>query len=146
MAETGKRADPFVAFRFEIKLDDLAVAGFSDCTGLQIETEVFDYPEGGLNTYTLKFPTRTKQAALTLKRGIVDRLLWDWYWDLTQGKIRFRDGTITVKDPSGMHTVMQWQFSRAFPNKWLGPELNAMQNTLAVETLELTLQGLKRIP
>src|SRR5690349_2544028 len=144
MPETGDRADPFVAFRFAVRLGALPVAGFSDCSGLQIETEVQDYAEGGLNTHLLKFPTRTKQANLTLKRGIVDRTLWDWYWDLTRGRIRFLDGTIFVKDPAGERVVMEWQFYRAFPNKWIGPELSATQNNVAVETLELTHQGLER--
>ena len=33
----GDRNDPFVVFRFEIRLDDLPVAGFSECSGLQVE-------------------------------------------------------------------------------------------------------------
>ncbi|MFO7664327.1 MAG: phage tail protein [Chloroflexota bacterium] len=144
MAETGKRNDPIPAFRFEIKLDGLAVGGFSDCTGIALETEVQDYPEGGLNTYVHKFPTRTKQSNITLKRGIVDRVLWDWYYDLTQGRIAFRNGSIAVRDPSGETVVMEWQFRRAFPAKWQGPELNAAQNSVAVETLELCHHGLER--
>ena len=58
------RKDPFVAFRFEVNLDGLAVAGFSECSGLQWETEIQDYNEGGLNTYVRKFPTRTRVMAL----------------------------------------------------------------------------------
>jgi phage tail-like protein len=143
MPKTGNRDDPFVAFRFEIQLDDLSVGGFSECSGIQLETEVQDYNEGGLNTYVHKFPTRTKQSNITLKRGIVDRTLWDWYYALTQGDIQFRNGTILVYDPSGGEVVMVWEFSRAFPCKWVGPELNASQNNVAVETLELCHHGLR---
>jgi phage tail-like protein len=124
-------------------LDDLAVAGFNACTGLQLETEVLDYMEGGLNTHVLKFPTRTKQTNVVLKRGIVDRTLWDWYFALSQGDIRTRNGTIAVRDPSGAKVVMEFQFRRAFPAKWIGPELNAQQSAVAVETLELAHQGLE---
>jgi len=144
MAETGARNDPFLAFRFEVRLDDLAVGGFSECSGLQLETEVHDYAEGGLNTHVRKFPTRTKQINITLKRGIVDRELWDWYYALTQGEVRFRNGSIIVRDPSGAQVVMEWQFRRAFPCKWIGPDLNATQSSVAVETLELCHQGLER--
>ena len=138
------RKDPFVAFRFEVRLDDLAVAGFSECTGLQIETEVQDYIEGGLNTNLHKFPTRTKQSNLVLKRGIVDQLMWSWYYDLTQGVVKRRNGSVVVRDPSGSSVVMEWQFREAFPSKWTGPELNASQNNVAVETLELVHSGLER--
>ncbi len=138
------RKDPFVAFRFEVRLDDLAVAGFSECSGLQMETEVQDYSEGGLNTNLLKFPTRTKQSNLVLKRGIVDQVMWSWYRDLTQGVIKRRNGAVIVRDPSGGTVVMEWQFRDAFPSKWTGPELNATQNNVAVETLELVHSGLER--
>ena len=144
MTLTNARNDPFLAFRFEIRLDDLPPAGFSECTGLQLETEVQDYPEGGLNAYLLKFPGRTKQANLTLRRGIVDRQLWDWYYDITQGVVKLRNGTIAVHDPAGRDLVMEWRFWRAFPTKWSGPDLNAIQNNIAVETLELCHQGLER--
>ncbi len=139
-----ERKDPFVAFRFEVRLDDLPVAGFSECTGLQMETEVQDYSEGGLNTHVRKFPTRTKQSNLVLKRGIVDQVMWDWYWDLTRGVVKLRNGSIIVRDPSGSTVVMEWQFYCAFPSKWTGPELNATQNNVAIETLELVHTGLER--
>jgi phage tail-like protein len=144
MAETSSRKDPFAAFRFELRIDDLAVAGFSTCTGLQLDTEVLDYNEGGLNTHVLKFPGRTKQVNLVLRRGIIDRDLWDWYFDLTQGIVKFRNLSVVVHDASGVKDEMVWQCTRAFPTKWVGPELNAMQSTLVVETLELCHEGLSR--
>jgi phage tail-like protein len=145
MPETGARNDPYFAFRFEVQFDDISVGGFSECSGLQLETEVFDYSEGGLNTHVRKFVTRTKQTNLTLKHGIVDRVLWDWYYDITRGDIRFRNGSVVVRDPSGDQVVMEWQFREAFPSKWMGPELNATQNSVAIETLEICHQGLERI-
>lgn len=144
MAQPDDRRDPILALRFEVKMDDLPVAAFSECTGLQVEIEVKDYNEGGLNTFVRKFPGRNKQGNLTLKRGIVDRQLWMWYFDLMQGRMRFRDGTIGILDPSGGPPVMVWRFTRAFPVKWVGPELNAAQNNVAVETLELAYHGLER--
>lgn len=144
MANTASRNDPFVAFRFEVSLDGISQAGFSECSGLQLETEFFDYMEGGLNDHVLKFPTRTKQGNLTLKRGIVDRELLDWYYALTQGRIVPKHGAILIKDPSGAAVVMAWEFTGALPSKWQGPDFNASQNHVAVETLELSYLTLKR--
>lgn len=140
-----QRKDPYLAFRFEVELDGLAVAGFSECTGLQWETETQDYLEGGVNTHVHKFPTRTKQSNLVLKRGIVDRVMWNWYWDLTQGQVQLRTGALLVRDPSGSDVVMQWEFSNAFPSKWTGPDLNATQNNVAVESMDIVHTGLKRV-
>jgi phage tail-like protein len=145
MPSSGERNDPFLAFRFEVRLDDLPPAGFSECTGLSLEIEVEDHFEGGLNAFVRKLPGRTKQSNLTLKRGIVDRKLWDWFYDLTQGKLRFRNATILVRDEAGAEAVMVWQLNRAFPTKWVGPDLNASQNNVAVETLELCFEGLERL-
>ena len=143
MADT--RQDPFVAFCFEIRLDKQPVGGFSECSGIQLETKVHDYPEGGVNAFVQKFPTRTEQSNITLKRGIVNKELWDWYYKLVQGEIEFRTATILVHDPSGGQEVIKWEFERAFPCKWVGPNLNATQNSVAVETLELCHHGLKRL-
>lgn len=145
MAEVARRADPFVGFRFEVRANDLTLGGFSECGGLQLETEVFDYPEGGLNTVLHKLPVRTKQTNLQLKRGIADRTLWDWHAELVAGTVRRRDGFVLLYDPSGQDVVARWDFRRAFPVKWIGPSLNATQNQVAVETLELVHEGLERI-
>ena len=144
MSESGARPDPFVAFRFTVTFDDLPPCGFSDCTGLTIETEMLEYAEGGLNSHTWRFAGRSKQSNVTLKHGIVNRVLWDWYHDLTDGRIKPRNATIRVHDHAGAEDVLEFQLQRAFPIKWIGPELAAAQNNVAIETIELAHQGLER--
>ncbi|WP_447602806.1 phage tail protein [Nitrospira sp. Nam80] len=144
MPETGARNDPFPAFRFTITFDDLPPGGFSECSGIQMETEVQEYAEGGVNTHMLKFATRSKQSNLTLKRGIVNKHLWDWHHDIRIGKMKYRNATIVILDSAGASGLMEFQLLQAFPVKWIGPELSAGQNNLAVETVELAHQGLER--
>ena len=144
MASTGSRVDPFVAFRFEVRLDDLPMGGFSDCGGLTVETEFQDYAEGGVNDHLHRFPGRSRQQNLVLKRGIVDRSLWDWHADLVRGVVRFRNGVVLVRDPSGQRVDLRFEFRRALPLKWVGPELSASGNAVAVETFELAHHGLDR--
>jgi phage tail-like protein len=141
---SGARTDPYLAFRFLVSFDDVSKGGFSSCSGLQMETEVQDFVEGGVNSHSWKFATRSKQTNLTLKRGIVNKVLWDWYYDITIGKMKFQNVTIAVLDSAGAEPVIEFQLLRAFPVKWIGPELDAAQNNLAVETLELAHQGLSR--
>ena len=136
--------DPIPAFRFEINLDDLHVAGFSEVSGLSVELEPQEYAEGGINTHMHKFPGRAKQSNITLKRGIVDRKMWDWFYAFTLGKGKSRTMSILLRDPSGDQVVMEWQVKHAFPMKWSGPELNATQNSVAIESLELAHEGLER--
>ncbi|MGF1580052.1 MAG: phage tail protein [Gemmataceae bacterium] len=145
MAETGKRQDPFVAFRFEVRFDEeAAYGGFSECTGLNLETQLQEYLEGGQNEFVHKLPTRTVQSNVVLKRGIVDTKLWNWYFELTRGNVIKRNVTILVHDPSGSEVNMEFRLREALPCKWTGPDLNASQSSVAVETFELCHQGLER--
>jgi phage tail-like protein len=144
MAATGDRNDPLIAFCFDITLDHNTLGGFSECSGIQWELETQDYMEGGRNDYVLKFPVRIKQSNLTLKRGIVDRALWDWYWDVTKGQVRLRTVGLRMRDSSRAKIVAEWEFQQAFPCKWIGPQLNATQNSVAIETLELCYRGATR--
>jgi phage tail-like protein len=144
VAETGKRHDPFLAFRFDLRFDQESFGGFSECGGLNLEMQVQEYLEGGRNDHALKFPGRAVQTNVVLKRGVVDRKLWDWYFKLTQGQVEPRNVTILVYDASGGQVDMEYRLRAAFPCKWNGPELNAAQSNVAVETLELCHQGLER--
>lgn len=144
MSRTGERLDPVPAFRFTVSFDDLPPVGFSDCTGLSSEVEVQEYAEGGLNTHTWKFAGRSKQANVTFKRGIVSKVLWDWYRAIASGEFRARNCTIYVHDASGSEDVLEFQLTDAFPVKWQGPDLVAGQNNLAIETMEVAHQGMMR--
>ena len=145
MPETSARYDPATAFRFTVRFDNLKPGGFSDCSGLTMETEVQEYREGGVNTHTWRFASRTKQSPLVLKKGIIDKTLWDWLQDIARGTMQFRNGTILVHDPSGSKDLIEFQVLQAFPVKWTGPELSAAQNNIAVESVEFAHQGLQRI-
>lgn len=144
MPETGRRRDPPAGFRFTVRFDGMDPVGFSDCSGLQSEVEVQEYAEGGLNTHAWKFAGRSKQGNVTFKRGIVDKLTWDWYAAIASGDFKSRNCTVYVHDASGSEDVLEFQLADAFPVKWLGPELAANQNNLAVEAMEVAHQGLTR--
>ncbi len=138
-----KRRDPMQAFNFHIEIEGLVTAGFSECSGLQSETETEPYYEGGVNEFEHKFWKRTTYPNLVLKRGLtqIDGL-WAWYWDVVQGKIKRKNGTIYLQD--GLHNpVLAWHFRQAMPVKWAGPELRADSATVAFETIEVVHQGLR---
>lgn len=146
MPDNGPPPYPFVAFAFELRFDEASLGGFSECSGLNLETQIQEYQEGGRNDAVHKFPTRTTQSNVVLKRGVVDRKLWDWYFRLTQGRPEPRNVSVRVLDPAGGGVLMDLRLRAAFPCKWNGPELNAGQSNVAVETLELCHQGLEWQP
>lgn len=144
MPRTSGSRNPYSAYRFRLQIDGIAVAGFSECRGLEMETEIVEYREGGVNDHVHKFPGRTRQANLVLRRGIADRELNDWYESVRGGVLEPRDGAIQVYDPSPSEVVMEWRFQGGFPCRWQGPDLNAIESRVAVETLEICHDGLSR--
>jgi phage tail-like protein len=151
------RVDPYRAFNFLITLVDSSNAaggalsakgskpagGFSECSGLEMSMDVEDYKEGGNNGLTLHFPTRVKWANVRLKRGMATTDdLWQWHYGFVQGKVVRRDGVVTLQDEQ-QKPVKMWSFTRGLPVKWTGPSLNAMQNQVAIEELEIVHEGLK---
>lgn len=139
----GKIRDPIQVFNFHIEIEGLVTAGFSECSGLQAEIETHSYLEGGVNGFEHQFWGRTKYPRLILKRGLtqIDGL-WDWYWDVIQGKIKRKNGTIYLQDNSH-NPVYAWHFKHAIPVKWTGPDLRADSATVAFESVEIVHQGLK---
>ena len=143
--QPGTRKDPYMAFNFTVEIEGITVGGFSEVSGLQVETEVEDYREGGLNAYLHKLPGPTRYPAnLTLKHGLMDLdTLWQWHAEITEGVVVRRNGTIYLLDHQ-QFPVMWWHFTKAYPVKWTGPDLQAGSNAVAVESLELVHCGLTK--
>jgi len=141
----GIRNDPYIAFNFLVEIEGLLVGGFTEITGLQIETEVKDYREGGLNNYIHKLAGPTRYPSnLILKHGLTDiETLWNWHQDVMQGIIKRKNGTIYLLDRQRI-PAMWWDFMEAYPVKWSGPELLANSNTVAIETIELVHNGISK--
>ena len=153
-APQAVRVDPYRAFNFLITLVDSgagsgppqksqASGGFSECTGLDISLDIEEYKEGGNNGLILRFPTRVKWSNLRLKRGIAQSdELWLWHFGFVGGQVARRDGVVTLQDEQ-QNSVKSWSFTRGLPVKWTGPSLNASQNQIAIEELEIAHEGLR---
>ena len=125
---------------------DVAVGGFSEVSGLEMTMKVEDYAEGGNNGTVRKFPGRISWTNLTLKRGLASNTsLWDWHSSYVQGRGKRRSGVIVLlselKVPNNI-----WLFKKGLPVKYTGPALNASQNAVAIEAIEIAHEGLQQVP
>jgi phage tail-like protein len=145
MAEIKRNQDPFVSFRFKIEIDSLISGSFSECSGLQVETEVEEFREGGVNTYTHKLPKLTKYGPITLKRGFIDSdNLWKWcrsVFPFKEGESRQRKNISIILNDSLGQEVKRWNILEALPVKWSVSELKAESSVVLMETLELVHHG-----
>jgi phage tail-like protein len=130
--------DPVPAFKFWVEIDSIVVAEFRECSGLNLEREVQEILEGGLNERVHYLPGRAKGTNIVLKYGLLySRELWDWYQTgLYDGKVTRVNFSILLRDVQG-EVVQRWDFLKGFPVKWEGPALNVESSQAAVETLEI---------
>lgn len=136
---------PSTAFRFQVEIDGLLVAGFSEVIGLEAETEVEVYREGGVNDFEHHFIKIRKYPNLILRRGVTNSIeLWNWYEGVAEGKITRKNGSVILLNPAGQETF-RWNFFDSFPVKWVGPELRSAASEVAIESLEIVHHGLKTI-
>ncbi|HKP52219.1 MAG TPA: phage tail protein [Chloroflexia bacterium] len=140
---TSKRPDVLTTFHFYVEgFGEQAV--FTEITGLSVEVMVQDYEEGGQNDYIHRLPGRVKVSDITLRNGVTtSNEILEWFQKILEGKFERRDVTIImVNQDKTTGRNQKWTFKRALPVKWTGPELKAGQSGAAIQSLQLTHQGL----
>jgi phage tail-like protein len=143
MAETGARNDPFAAFNFLVEIGNVTVAGFAECSGLTIETDVIEYREGKEDTTVRKLPGLKKFTNITLKRGFTDaKELWEWRKKVLDGRTERQDGAIVLLNEA-REEALRYNFYHGWPCKWEGPSFNAKNNEVAIEMLEIAHEKLE---
>ncbi len=142
---TGVRVDPYRGYNFLVEIDNITQAGFQEVGGLDVTTDTVEYREGSDPNHVRKLPCLNKYSAITLKRGITDSdELWRWYKSVLDGKIDRRNGSIVLLDDTGTEKL-RWNFANAWPSKWTGPSFNSTTNAVAVESLEITHEEVKKV-
>ncbi len=138
------RVDPYRSYNFLVEIDGITQAGFQEVSGLDSSTDPVDYREGADPNHVRKLTGLNKFTPITLKRGITDSdELWKWRDTVVNGKPERKNGSIILLDDTGAEKL-RWNFFNAWPSKWTGPSFNATSTAVAVETLEITHEELKK--
>ena len=125
-----------VEFGISKNKDDIR---FQSVSGLAVEYDMEEFKEGGENRFTHKLPVRTKYSDLVLKRGMLtDSEVIKW----CLGAFRDRDFepsdiTVTLMNEKS-EPLKVWKVVHAVPRKWQASDLNANENAVVIETLELS--------
>lgn len=138
------RKDPLRNFRFRLEIDGIQQAGFSEASGFDVSTDPIDYREGNEPTHVRKLPGLTKFGNVTLKWGITDSMeLVNWRQQIVDGDVQRKHVAIVVVDEGG-NDKARFEIVEAWPCKYTPVTLNAKGNEVAIETLELANEGVKR--
>ena len=139
-----RATDPFASFNFKLEIEGITVAGFSEVTGLNQESNVIDYREGQEPITPRKLPGLNKFGNITMKRGISpDLSVYNWRKTVTDGDIERRNASIVLHNEKH-EEVVRWNLVNAWPSKYVGPDLKANANEVAIESIELTHEGVER--
>ena len=138
------RVDPFPRYNFVVEIEGIKRAGFMTVSGLEEETEVREYREGGDNSTVRKLAGLNSFSPIVLEQGSTsDSELWDW-----RQKVK-RDGAQGNRKPISIiqqdeksEEVKRWQVFDAWPSKFTAPEFDASASDNAVESIEIQHEGL----
>jgi phage tail-like protein len=163
-AAAALRADPVLNHNFVVSLldtssalatvgsalmsavTDVLLGGFSECSGLEMSMKVEEVNEGGNNGTVLKFPGRVSFGNLIFKKGQgTSSALWDWHYGYVIGRGKRRDGLVVLLNELHVPNNI-WYFRRGLPLKYSGPTMNATQNSVALESIEIAHEGLWQLP
>jgi phage tail-like protein len=131
----------YPAFRFTLEIANSYSGLFSECTLPNVEWEVEEVKEGGLNSYIHQLPGQRKSSSrVILKTGVMRgplSVLYNWYIDSMNAKFARKTVTIKLLDSDGETALMTWALEDAYPVKWTAPQLKSDSDALAINTLEL---------
>ncbi|WP_321289846.1 phage tail protein [uncultured Sunxiuqinia sp.] len=134
---------PIPKFHFQVEWGGTKL-GFSEVSGLDVETEVIEYRDGNMPEYNkLKMPGMQKFSNITLKRGVFqkDNEFFDWWNTVKLNTIERRDIIISLLNEEHA-PVLSWKIKNAWPVKVQSTDLKSDGNEVAIETLELAHEGL----
>jgi phage tail-like protein len=144
------RFDPYLGFRFKVKIDGQYVAGLNKCSALKRTTEVTPWYEGGDASGPHQIPGKTKYDAITLEAGVThDTTFEDWankvnnfQGDAAMSLATFRkDIAIEVFNPQGTK-VLAYNVFRAWVSEYQAlPQLDAGGNAVMITTIKIENEG-----
>ena len=135
---------PYRTYNFRVEIDGIGEAQFAEVVVPSAEIAVVEYREGADKTSaTRKLPGRVSYGNVVLKRGITaDLSLYQWFRAVSQGDFQPRNAMIVLLDAE-RQDVRRWLARDTWPVKYEGPALNAKNNEVAIELLELAVEELE---
>lgn len=135
--------------RFYVEIESQITASFTECDGPSVTIKKETLAEGGMNDQQRILLGQAEFSDITLKRGISnDSLFWDWINEIFAARSvntaisnHRRNVNILVFNQAG-ETMQCWTLIGAVPISWKTPSLQADSNSVGIEELTLTYEGI----
>jgi|WetSurMetagenome_2_1015567.scaffolds.fasta_scaffold99247_2 phage tail-like protein len=122
--------------------------GFTEVTGLAEGREAIEFRETGSKEFNkISMPGMFRNSNITLKRGKFEKDFDFKTWmDDVANKRGGKRCDVTIRLFNEKHEqIAAWKASQCFPVKITAPDLKSDGNEIAVESMELAHEGLKKI-
>ncbi|GHV42941.1 phage tail protein [Clostridia bacterium] len=141
---------PFKKYNYELQIDGVKVAGFSEVSSPDITVDPLELREGNCPANSPgEQPGLVKYGHATLKWGLTtDTSLYKWLNAVESGgaDIAAIQKTVVISlHDDKRREIAKWMIVNAWPTRYTAPDLNATSNEVAVEQLELVHEGITRI-
>lgn len=138
---------PPVGFHFKVEFIGVGNdndARFQSVSGLNVEYDTESFKEGGENRFEHKLPVRTKYGDVSLKRGMLtNSAVVKWCLNAFENR-EFKPLKVNVTLLNERHEPLKrWELVDAWPKKWSVSDLNAQENSVVIETLDLAYKYFK---
>ncbi|MFK7887696.1 MAG: phage tail protein [Gammaproteobacteria bacterium] len=134
---------PISKFYFQVKWDS-EVMSFQEVSGLDVEAQPIEYRAGDSPVFSsINMPGLKKSGNVTMKKGVYksDNKFWDWFSQIKMNTVKRVPVTISLLDETGAPTMV-WTLANAWPTKITGTDLKSDGNEVAIETIEISHEGL----
>ena len=137
------RADPFLGFNFIVKIQKIAVAGFSEVVLPEQRARYIEYREAG-SAKSQRVLAGISYGPLVLRRGVEKGTdLEDWWQQVVSGAPQARSGSVVLLDAQ-RRPATSWYFTGALPVAYRTSTLSAVKSRVVIESLELSVESLRR--
>jgi phage tail-like protein len=155
------RFDPYKNFKFRVKWDGVYVAGVSGVSGLVRSTQVVKHRSGGDPSTPRVSPGQSEYSPITLQRGVTHDMNFEIWankvWDYSNSlkgddssnqlislKDFRKDIIIELYNEAGQK-VLAYNVYRCWVSEYHAlPDLNSMDNAVAIQSIQLENEGWER--
>ncbi|WP_428262849.1 phage tail protein [Haliangium sp.] len=142
-AATETAVNPYRGYNFRLLIDN-ADARFVYCSGLGVNVEAIPYREGGRAQIVHQLAGPVEYSPVTLRYGLTDSpALWSWFEKAMAGTPERKMVSIVMLKPDGSDGV-RWDLVGAWPAAWHGAPLDALGREVAIESLRIVYEEIKR--
>jgi len=130
-------------YHFNVEWGDETIH-FKEVSGLEIRTDVIEYRDGASKEYTpRKIPGMIHYGNIRLSRGVMasNNGFFEWWNTLKLNTIERRDMTISLLNEEHSPVVV-WKVREAFPVSLKWDRLEASENKIFLEHLEVATDGI----